>query len=78
MSSLSIFHNGSLSNFLLKDNNLKQDPVITNYGILLNCKSIHNLVIYDEGIVFFNFYSKYVIFKRIFNSSTIVKPYVVQ
>ena len=55
MSSLSIFHNGSLSNFLLKDNNLKQDPVITNYGILLNCKSIHNLVIYDEGIVFLTF-----------------------
>ena len=77
MSSLSIFHNGSLSNFLLKDNNLKQDPVITNYGILLNCKSIHNLVIYDEGIVFLTF-TKYVIFKRIFNSSTIVKPYVVQ
>ena len=55
MSSLSIFHNGSLSNFLLKDNKLKQDPVITNYGILLNCKSIHNLVIYDEGIVFLTF-----------------------
>ena len=55
MSSLSIFHNGSLSNFLLKDNNLKQDPVITNHGILLNCKSIHNLVIYDEGIVFLTF-----------------------